>query len=229
MLLVNHFLIIIIIAISTAADEIAPEHPHSFDHQLGQFLARRCLKNKDLEYLESLLRKMADFIGCLNKVMPKHQEEHDNNIERHCFIARREVLECMQQWVDLLKPCLHGEEEYIPNFLMKSFGEYLEYFCEHVRILTTDGLIDSNMSKCLNKFKKYKHTNPHNNCFNAIHLTDHLKGTALTKEELCEDLDVIYSCYEHKFHKYCPESPEAWKFQGGLLNATRSPCYQKLK
>lgn len=229
MRLLNHFLIITITGFFVFLTEIRcsePEHPHSFNYQVGQFFTRRCLKNKDLEYLEHLLHKMGDFLGCVRKIMPKHIEEHDNNIERHCFVARREVLQCMQQLMDALKPCLPKEEEFLPKFVMDSFGAYLEYFCEHVRILTIEGLLDSNMSKCLNKFKKYLHNNPHNTCFTAIHVTDHLKGTPITKEELCEDMDQLYTCYQHKFHTHCPESPKAWEFEGGLINATRSPCYE---
>lgn len=223
------FTAVFFLGFSALASEIRSEveHPHSFGYQVGQFFARRCLKNKDLEYLEQLMHKLADFLGCIRKIMPKHIDEHDDQIERHCFIARREVLQCMQQLMDALQPCLHGEEEYLPKLIMKSFSAYLEYFCEHVRILTAEGLIDSNMSKCLNKFKKYLHNNPHHTCFtDALHITDHLKGTPITKEELCKDFDVLYACYEHKFHTYCPESPQGWQFQGGLLNATRSPCYE---
>uniref|UniRef100_A0A1Y1N6C0 Uncharacterized protein n=1 Tax=Photinus pyralis TaxID=7054 RepID=A0A1Y1N6C0_PHOPY len=138
----NHLMLVAIIGFSALANEIQAdvEHPHSFSYQVGQFIERRCLRNQDLDYLETLMHKLGDFLGCLGKIMPKHHDEHDDKIERHCFVARREVLQCMQQLMDALQPCLHGEEEYLPKFVMRSFAAYLEYFCEHVRILTGNNL-----------------------------------------------------------------------------------------
>lgn len=41
---------------------------------------------------------------------------------------------------------------------------------------------------------------------------------------LFRDLNNVYNCYEDVFKEECPDSPKAWEFEGGLIDALKAGC-----
>ncbi|KAF5306851.1 hypothetical protein FQA39_LY00081 [Lamprigera yunnana] len=217
-------LILIGIPLSDCNVVLNHHHPNSILSKIGQFVGRRCTKNRDLDYLEKVLNHLQDFIQCLKKILPHHTDE-DETFKERCFEIRQEVIQCLEKLMNALEPCLYPEEQKMTHFIIDSFKAYTEYFCNHIEILTIEGLLDSNMSKCINRFLKHPKTDPHLACFNEITLAN-TNDTPLTEKELCKDLAQVYTCYQDAYKTHCADAPKAWEFQGGLLNATRSPCFK---
>jgi len=166
-------------------------------------------------------------MNCVYEHAPKTAEKLKASFEKGSSEGictekqRKSILECFSGIAEAWEKCSEPEEKFLPDFVLDAVEGVLDFIC-------ADGvaIVDKvyNPDECLGKLILAEKQNP-DPCRHEFKIYK-IKSPGdykIIKEEFCQDLLNVQTCYGKIFEKHCPSSP-AKNLTVGFYDAFSTPC-----
>lgn len=167
----------------------------SNSHKIKEYYSNKCFsKTGNHSYyvkLEDEFTKFAAYFDSTFSMIPERRKSF-------CDDERIPLNDGFHRVLQFLKPCLHSEEKYLPDFLKTSLREFLHFLCHNNGEYTTR-LFSPQNQQCLPNLGGNL-TSRLVACFGRIFKP---RNSYLKQTELCEDMSVAEKCFDAILAEKC--------------------------